>query len=105
MSEPEPPESIDYEANEMHYLREVMADSYNAGEPVYVSDGVWLVRLNSDRNLWELVVEGDGVDTFDADMVGTSSKLGLWIRRRVELHRSGDEEETVDEEPLPGGFQ
>ena len=106
VTEPEPPESIDFEANKMDYVRDVMADNIDPGRVVYVSDGVWLFRLHSERNLWEVVLDGDGIETFDADMVETSAKLGMWIRRRVAVHRDGgSEDEQVGEEPLPGGFQ
>ena len=106
MTDPLPPEEIDFEANNMAYLRPVMGDDIQFAQQVYVSEGVWLYRLRAERNLWELIVDGEGVETLDADMVETSAKLGLWIRRRVELHRgNGRESEQVDEDPLPGGFQ
>jgi len=106
MTEPEPPEEIDFEANDTGYLRVVMGDNISRGEMVSVSDDVWLYRNYSDRNLWDLVVDAEAVDTFDADMIESSSKLHGWIRKRVELHLANNtNQQHVEEEQLPGGFQ
>ena len=106
MTEPEPPEEIDFDASDTGYLRVVMGDNISRGEMVSVTEDVWLFRIFADRNLWELVVDGEGVDTFDADMIETSSKLHGWIRKRVKLHHANNtNQQHVEEEQLPGGFQ
>lgn len=100
-------QDINFDASETAHLRAVMADDVNHGALIEYTDDVYLSRLHADRNLWELVVDGDAVATFAPERIGTSDSLARWINARTDIARSdGDEQaEPVEEERWSGGFQ
>lgn len=106
MEEPEDPE-FDYSANPNGHLRGVMGDDYDPGGVIEHSDGVYLVRDDTERNMWELVVDGDGTVTFAAGLIPTTDALARWIDARAAAARSEEEEEEEPpaDGPWSGGFQ
>jgi len=106
VEEPEDPD-FDYSANPNAHLRAVMGDDFDPGAVIEHSDGVHLVRNDTERNMWELVVDGDGTVTFAAGLIATTDALARWIDARAAAARSDgeEEEEPAGGGPWSGGFQ
>jgi len=101
-------DGIDFSASDTAHLRMVMADDAEPGRLIAHDDGVYLSRVKTNRNLWELVVDGEAVVTLAPELIGTSEALARWIDARARLARSDSEEEEPEpaaDEPWSGGFQ
>ena len=98
---------FDYSTNPNAHLRQVMGDDYDPGVVIEHSEDVHVVRVESERNLWELAVDGEGVATFAPELSGTSDALAAWIDARAARARSDDEEQSdaADEKGWSGSFQ
>jgi len=98
---------FDFAANDTAHLRPVMADDADPGALVEHTTDVYLCRVETNRNLWDLAVDGEGVVTFAPELIGTSEALARWIDARAARARSDDAEqsEAADEKRWSGGFQ
>jgi hypothetical protein len=82
-------------------LRAVMRgsepDAENSGW-VY-REGVVVVPVDSDRNLWDLYIADVCVVTFDADVFPTTADLGHYIDGVIRNMTTEGETEDEDEDP------
>jgi hypothetical protein len=98
--------------------RKVKRDPYDMLQPVFrgehpeegnvwvLEDGITVAPVESERNLWELYVDGVIIVTFDASTFPTTANLGKYIEKAVsnmtsDEREDGEEDEGEDEFSVP----